>query len=440
MVYYLTRVCLITEGTYPLSIGGVSKWTHTLISKMPDIEFEIVSLTPNRRIKFNYKPPPNVKALHLYPIWEDFNSDLSEQAVQPCDNDSTRKIKQFFQSETDSFQSNSYLNEGFIKPLKRVFNIPIPEADIYHALNAGYAGLIAGLAKRIYNKPVIVTEHGSYYKEWVLRLSRVDFPDELRHPKILKPEDHTQIKLLKFISKLVSFSFKSADIIAPVTGAHIPLELKLGADPGRIKPIPNGVDYTSFSSVGNGEDDEEFVVGTVARLNPIKDVKTLIKAARVVVDKQPNVRFEFIGPKEDLDYYNKSLALVDELGLENNFHFLPETQTPEKLYSRFHVFALSSISEAQPLALLEAMSAGVPVVATRVGGVPEPVNGCGLLVNPGEFELMAKSILFYLRNPELKRETGLKARNRIIHCYSENTFINGYRSVYFNLLEKPKIY
>ncbi len=436
----MTKVCLITEGTYPLSIGGVSKWTHTLISKMPDVEFEIISLTPDRRIKFNYKPPKNVKEVYLHPIWEDFNSESSEQGIQPCENDSARKIKQFFQAEASRFQTNTYLNEGFIKPLERVFNVPIPEADVYHALNAGYAGLIAGLAKRIYNKPVIVTEHGSYYKEWVLRLSRVDFPDELRHPKILKPEDHTQIRLLKFIGKLVEFSFKSADIIAPVTGAHIPIELKLGADYKKIKPIPNGVDYNLFTGNKDGEQSEELTVGTVARLNPIKDVKTLIKAARLVVDKQPNVRFEFIGPKEDLDYYNETVALIEELGLEDHFHILPETYTPEKLYSRFHVFALSSISEAQPLALLEAMSAGIPVVATRVGGVPEPVDECGLLVNPGEYKLMAKSILFYLRNPEYKREAGLKARERIVNRFSESLFINAYRKVYFNLSGKPKIY
>ncbi|WEU40199.1 MAG: GT4 family glycosyltransferase PelF [Candidatus Odinarchaeum yellowstonii] len=436
----MPKVCLITEGTYPLAIGGVSKWTHTLVSKMPDVEFEILSLTPDRTVKFNYKPPRNVKEIHLHPIWEDFSSQFNEKAVQPCVNDSARKIKQFFQAETASFSSNTYLNEGFIKPLERVFNIPIPEADIYHALNAGYAGLIAGLAKQIYNKPVIITEHGSYYKEWILRLSRVDFPDELRHPKILKPEDHTQIKLLKFIGKLVEFSFKSADVITPVTGAHIPLELKLGADPRKIKPIPNGVDCERFTSSGNGEQNDEPVVGTVARLNPIKDVKTLIKAARLVIDEKPNVRFEFIGPKEDLEYYNESLALVEDLRLENNFHFLPETHSPEKLYSRFQVFALSSISEAQPLALLEAMSSGVPIVATRVGGVPEPVDGCGLLVNPGEYESLAKGILFYLRNPEYKREIGFRARNRIMNRYSESLFINEYRRVYFDLAGKPKIY
>ncbi|MEM2109425.1 MAG: GT4 family glycosyltransferase PelF [Candidatus Odinarchaeota archaeon] len=436
----MTRICLITEGTYPLTIGGVSKWTHTLVSHMPDLEFEIISLVPDTKTRFNYTPPKNVKEIHLWPIWEDLNPDGCERGIQPNNNYSARKVRRIFQAEAAKFQSSQYLNEGFLKPLERVFNIPLPEADVYHALNSGYAGLIAGLAKRIYNKPVIVTEHGSYYKEWFLRLSRVDFPDELRHPKILKPEDHTQIKLLKFIGKLVDFSFKSADVIAPVTGAHIPLELKLGADPRKIKPIPNGVNCSLFNNSGNGEHCEELIVGTVARLNPIKDVKTLIRAARLVLDKQPNIKFEFIGPKEDLDYYNESLALVEELGLEESFKFLPETFSPEKLYSRFQVFVLSSISEAQPLALLEAMSSGIPVVATRVGGVPEPVYGSGLLVNPGEYENMAKSILFYLRNPEAKNEAGLRGRTKVLNRYSEELFIRNYRETYSNLLGKPKIY
>ena len=329
------------------------------------------------------------------------------------------------------------MNEGFIKPLEKIFDKQIPEADLYHAVNSGYAGLIGGLAKSIYSKPLIITEHGSYYKEWYLRLSAVDFPDELKHPKILKPEDHNQIKLLKFIKKIVNFSFNKADIISPVTNSHIPLELKLGADPKKIKTIPNGIDYNKFSNNmtnGDSNNGDEFIIGTVARVNPIKDVKTLIKAAKIVTDKNSNAKFEYVGPSEDEQYSNDLVSLIEDLNIADKFKFIPETLTPEEVYSRFSVFTLSSISEAQPLAILEAMSAGIPIVATRVGGVPEPVSGAGLLVNPGNYQHLAKSILYYLNNPVKKNLAGKISRERIEKCYSENLFLDSYRNLYGHLL------
>ncbi|MHA1754844.1 MAG: DUF3492 domain-containing protein, partial [Candidatus Odinarchaeia archaeon] len=244
----MTKICIISEGTYPIAIGGVSKWIHTLLNNLPDFEFEIISLVPDNEIKVNYKLPKNVKKVHFIPIWDGEGNETEEYENRPIDNYDLRKTLQFFKPEIVKFSNSTYLNNGFIKPLMRIFNTPIPKADIYHTVNAGYAGLMGVLAKKLYRKPLIVTEHGSYYKEWVLRLSSVNFPDELKHPKFLKPNDHKQIKLLKFIAKLTNFSFINADSINPVTSSHIPLEVKLGADPRKIKVIPNGVDTERFSN------------------------------------------------------------------------------------------------------------------------------------------------------------------------------------------------
>ncbi|MHA1410336.1 MAG: GT4 family glycosyltransferase PelF [Candidatus Odinarchaeia archaeon] len=429
----MTRVCIISEGTYPISIGGVSKWIHSLVSNMPDIEFEIISLVPDTNHKFQYKLPKNVKKIHFWPIWNGLEHNDLENTDTPLNVHTTKKFKQFFKSEINSFSQDPYLNDGFILPLTKIFEMNIPRADIYHAVNSGYAGLIGSLAKNMYSKPLVITEHGSYYKEWFLRLSSVDFPDELNHPKLLQPQDHKQIKLLKFIKKLVSFSFNMADIISPVTNAHIPLEVQLGAAPGKIKVIPNGVDQETFSQLGSADSSgnpDEIVVGTLARVNPIKDVKTLIKAAKLVLDKKPNVRFEYIGPSEDKEYLYELNELIEDLSLENKFNFIPETLTPEDAYSRFSIFALSSISEAQPLAVLEAMSAGLPIVATKVGGVPEPVSGNGLLVEPGDYRGFAKSLLYFVNNPVKTKKISKLAKQKAEYCYSEHAFIKSYRNLY----------
>jgi glycosyltransferase involved in cell wall biosynthesis len=426
----MVKICLISEGTYPISIGGVSKWIHTLVSNMPEIEFEIISLVPDKKIKYNYELPKNIKNVHLWPIWDDDDNNGHEGYVTANDNSSSRKLKQYFKSEVNNLSESDYMKQGFLKPLKKIFNKPLPKADIYHAVNSGYAGLIGSLAKKIYSKPLIITEHGSYYKEWYLRLSSVDFPDELKHPQMLKPQNHKQIKLLKLIRKIVTFSFNQADIISPVTATHIPLELKLGADPKKIKAIPNGVDHNRFKKNDMQIDTDEITVGTIARLNPIKDVKTLIRAAKIVTSKKDNVHFEFIGPQEDKQYTLETKELVEDLGLEDKFKFMQETLNPEEVYRKFSVFTLSSISEAQPLAILEAMSSGIPVVATRVGGVPEPVSGNGLLVNPGDYNNFAKSILFFINNSNNNKIVGESSRNKIERFYSEKQFINCYRNLY----------
>ncbi|MHA1754832.1 MAG: GT4 family glycosyltransferase PelF, partial [Candidatus Odinarchaeia archaeon] len=222
----------------------------------------------------------------------------------------------------------------------------------------------------------------------------------------------------------------NADSINPVTSSHILLEVKLGADPRKIKVIPNGVDTKRFSNGEKEQDKKELIVGTVARLNPIKDVKTLIRAAKIVTDTKSNVIFEFYGPTEDNEYKNQAVELIEDLSLEGKFIFKPETKAPEKVYTNFSVFALSSISEAQPLAILEAMSSGVPVVASRVGGVPEPVEGSGLLFNPGDFKQMAKSILFFVDKPKEKYKASILSREKILKFFSERDFIESYRKLY----------
>ncbi|MHA1238025.1 MAG: GT4 family glycosyltransferase PelF [Candidatus Odinarchaeia archaeon] len=419
----MARICLITEGTYPYNIGGVSQWVHQLISGMKEHEFVLVSITADTNSRPIYDLPSNVKEHIVLPIWSNSNIEVSE-------NKNADKIRK---SLLNIVANEKCIRDTFLRPIEALLDFNIPKADLYHAVNAGYAGLLGLMGKIRHRSPLLVTEHGSYYKEWLIKLSSVNFPVELHHPKIIRPQDHPQIKILRFIRKLCNMTLSNANIIAPVTKAHIPLEVRLGANPNKIKPIPNGIDLSNFKPNG---DKNKLVVGTVARLNPIKDVITLIKAARIVSNKLPNAVFKFIGPVEDLNYYQQVTELIEKYRLTDIFQILPETRNPEKTYHEFAVFALTSLSEAQPLSILEAMACGKPVVATRVGGVPEPVSGRGILVNPGDFKKLASALTFFLKNRKEAKIKGEKGREIVGKNYSVNRFINDYKETYASLLEK----
>jgi glycosyltransferase involved in cell wall biosynthesis len=106
---------------------------------------------------------------------------------------------------------------------------------------------------------------------------------------------------------------------------------------------------------------------------------------------------------------------------------------------RFSIFVLPSLSEATPVVILEAMASGLPVVATRVGGVPDLVleNETGLLVAPSDSEAFADAVAIYVLDEEMRRRHGIAGRARIEASYSSDAMVTGYSSLYkHHLLRK----
>ena len=106
-MFGMSKICLITEGTYPISIGGVSKWIHTIVSNMPNVEFEIISLVPDNNLKFQYNLPSNVKKIHFWPIWQDKEFNGEKKGKSANDNTTVKKHKQYFRSEINTFKSSN---------------------------------------------------------------------------------------------------------------------------------------------------------------------------------------------------------------------------------------------------------------------------------------------------------------------------------------------
>ena len=195
--------------------------------------------------------------------------------------------------------------------------------------------------------------------------------------------------------------------------------VELGYPAERIRIIHNGVDLALFDAETNrtplaefGFAEDEPVVGIVAGLHPWKDHGTLLKAARIVIDKIPDARFLIVGEgvtRPELE------SLCDDLQITPNVHFTGARHDVARLLTAIDVFALTSTTEAFPISLLEAMACGRPAVCTAVGGVPELLTDgeSGYLVPPKDTQQLAARLLSLLSDPDTARRMGRAGRERV---------------------------
>jgi glycosyltransferase involved in cell wall biosynthesis len=147
-------------------------------------------------------------------------------------------------------------------------------------------------------------------------------------------------------------------------------------------------------------------VGIVGQVIPEKGIKEFVEAARIVADEKPNTVFAVVGedPKPRRDFASEMAFYAERLGLGSNIRFYGFRRDAAQLTRAFDVTVLASWQEAFGRVVLESLAAGVPVVATRVGGVPEIVEDgvCGILVPPRNPESLAEGILAVLNMPQDK--------------------------------------
>jgi len=186
--------------------------------------------------------------------------------------------------------------------------------------------------------------------------------------------------------------------------------------PEKITVIYNAVDLSLFDSeapviISRNKDD--FLIGSVGRLHPSKGYDTLLKSMPQVIKEFPSVKLIIIGDGIQKEYLER---LCSDLGISQQVIFLGR-KTPAEVsgfLKNIDLFVLASNWEGFGLALIEAMSAGKPVVAAKVGGIPEIVEDgeCGFLVPPGQPRALAEKINYLLQNKKLSVEMGKKGRKR----------------------------
>ena len=180
------------------------------------------------------------------------------------------------------------------------------------------------------------------------------------------------------------------------------------------------------------------IIGIVARLAPVKDHKTLFLAFKKVRQDFADVRLLVVGGGP---LGNSLKEFVTEIGEKDSIIFLGERQDTKELLHVMDMVCLSSVSEGLSLTLTEAMASGKPIVATDVGGNSELViNGItGLLVPPRDPDRMAEAIIELLKDDEMRKSMGGKARKRVEENFNIRNTVRQYEDLYFDLAKQKGI-
>jgi sugar transferase (PEP-CTERM/EpsH1 system associated) len=230
--------------------------------------------------------------------------------------------------------------------------------------------------------------------------------------------------------------------LVPCIDRYIPVSADLqrwlaqvvGVPPAKTLLIANGVDTERFRPRAEGREGEEFVIGTVGRIQDVKNHKGLVDAFALLraLLPQRRLRLAIVGDGPLFDALQRQ---VRDAGLEDAV-WLPGSRTdiPE-LMRGFDVFALPSIAEGTPVTILEAMATGLPVVASKVGGIPEVVDdgATGLLVPPSDAQALADALATYASDPALAARHGAAGRQRVERSNSIAAMVSGYARLYDSL-------
>ena len=469
-------VCIIVEGSYPYVTGGVSSWIHQLIEGLPHIQFKILSIMPdyNKLSQIRYAPPDNLIEQQVI-FLNDFLKNKVEHSIKNVKNVSNEDIenlskliqldlamdfdrvlelltnRKLFKQSTDFLKSNIFWDNVLMVYREKYKDVPFNEffwtyrsvfislmslietetieADIYHSVSTGYAGFLGAVIKHKTKKPYIITEHGIYPREREEEIIKAKWVP-LGYKKLW-------IDYFYFISK---FGYQYSDEIITLFAKNLEIQKEIGATEEKLHIISNSVDLKDLAFKKRNYEEDPYLVGAILRVTPIKDVMTLIRAFKIVQTQLPEARLDIIGPiDEDEDYYEQCQGLVEILKLEDVITFTGRVQV-KPYYEKMKVLVLTSISEGQPLVILEAMAIGVPIVATDVGGCSELLqakteSASGIitkLVNPKD---TATAILKILNNKKLAKKMAISGRKRVEEDYRKADLMKSYNQMYRKLGE-----
>ncbi len=212
--------------------------------------------------------------------------------------------------------------------------------------------------------------------------------------------------------------------------------------PGRCRVITNGVPLPSLEPSMRargrallGAEQDSFVLGCAARLSPEKNHAGLLEAFAQLLDDEPRslLACAGVGPLADV-----LRADATRLGVSEHVRWLGPVEDMRHFYAALDACVLNSTREGLPLCLLEAMSFGIPVVATDVGGVGELIaDGAGILVPPQAPQVLAGALRSLATQPERANELGREGKSRIRQSYSIDQMVDRYVELYHEVVKRP---
>lgn len=476
------RIALVGEGAYPVGPGGVSLWCHQLIQGMPEHQFTAVALTVTGHEPTTWTAPSNLVSVVKIPLWglargrhprlhqashefveahRDFLTTLFEwmpgqRSPAPSPSPFEAALRAMTEHAREGDVSRELMTEASVERLiaswrtaarrgqlprgvgqlsvrdalaanarlehlLRPLSHPPLDVDICHLSMAGVSALVALRSRWAYGTPTVLSEHGVYLRERLLAM--VDDPET----------EPVKLITARFHRAMTATVYQFAESLAPHSAFNRRWQVYGGGSENRMRTMYNGIDPLEFPQAS---DEPEFpTIVFVGRIDPLKDLHTLIRAFAIVRGELPDARLRMFGPvAEDTRAYHRScLELIDRLGLDGAATFEGRIEKTVHAYEAGHLVALTSVSEGFPFTVVESMSTGRPQVATDVGGVSEAVGDAGFVVPARDHEAVAAACLTLLRDPELRRAMAARARQRVLEEFTLIRWTHAYRDIYCDL-------
>ena len=484
-------ICLVTEGSYPYNYGGVAEWVHKLIIEHKERTFHILTLMPpDPELIMRYQFPENVIGHTTYivqvlpqgsypyrspkGIWDTIGPTL-DGMMSSKEFNNFAPMLMFFRkhhrilgkrilSESHEFWNflikmyNEIIPSGPFKSYfatiytlsRSFFSVTLPElpqAKIFHAVCTGYAGFMLHRAKVEKNASCILTEHGIYSNERRIEIAMSNWITEVGSLDLALEDKKKSLKdfWLNAFFSMAHACYKSSDEVITTYDGNQEIQIEGGADPKKVRTIVHGISQKEISILEQPAREHPKTVAFIGRCVPIKDVKSFIRACHIINNRLPNIRFYILGPtEEDPDYFSECQQLIEFLGLTNQIKFFGKVKLCDYV-TEIDVIALTSLSEAQPLVILEMGGVGIPFVATNVGACKQlleggkdelPPLGPGGIITPlANPEATAEAIIKLLTDRVFYQQCSEVIKQRIRKYYSFEKQHEEYRKIYQKYLD-----
>ncbi|WP_418403869.1 GT4 family glycosyltransferase PelF [Blautia sp.] len=475
------KVCLVAEGCYPYVVGGVSGWINSLIKSFPNIEFILLAIVANRsqRGKFVYELPKNLTQVYELYLddceWDEGRKTrksrrkarLSRKEYEEVLNmvlnrktdwgvvfdlfhhggisvDSFLMGPDFFEIARECYnrQYPNIIFSDFLWTLRSIYlplfwalKMDVPKADLYHCVATGYAGVLGSMAKHFHGSSLLISEHGIYTREREEELIKAQWVKGV----------YKNIWIEQF-KKMSLLAYDKADAVTCLFERARTLQMELGCPEEKIQVTPNGIDVDGFADIPGKNPEEQMInIGAVLRVSPIKDVKTMIQAFAFAKKSVPKLKLWIMGPTdEDEKYAQECFDLVDSLGV-SDIEFTGRVNVKEYL-GRMDFTILTSISEGQPLTILESYAAHKPTIATDVGNCRELIYGnddgfgaAGILTHIMNLEEIAQAMIDLAIDPEGREQMGEAGYKRVTSFYRIEQMKETYKEIYRRFAEEQQV-
>ena len=472
------RVCIVAEGCYPFVVGGVSSWIHSMIRLFPKTGFVILAIATNRSLrgKYAYELPENVS--EVYELYlQDVDWNKKHRRRHRLNKEQYRALRSLILDQDvqwnilfDLFQKNDIslndllMGEDFLLAVTDCYNLKysqlvfsdflwtmrsiylplfitlqmeLPKADLYHCVATGYAGVLGSMAKHIYGSRLLVSEHGIYTREREEELIKAKWVNGI-YKNIWIDQFRKMSKLAYQESSLVTSLFEQAR----------QLQIELGCPPEKTAVTPNGIRVENLQNIAGKqpEDEVKINIGAVLRVTPIKDVKTMIQAFAFAKAKEPRLKLWIMGPwDEDEEYAKECFELSETLGLSEDIEFTGRINIKDYL-GRMDMTILTSVSEGQPLTILESYAAHKPVIATDVGnchgliyGESDDFGPAGMITHIMNVEEIAKAMVEMAQKKEMRLAMGENGYRRVMAKYRVEYMQKTYWEIYRDFANNMKL-